>query len=65
MTDPFTAAQDGARHAALAELARQGPVHQLRLPTGVRAWVITGYAEARAAMADPRLLKVARRTRHT
>ncbi|GAB2810668.1 cytochrome P450 family protein [Streptomyces daliensis] len=55
--DPFAAVPNGARHAALAELARQGPLHRLVLPTTVPAWVITGYAEARAALADPRLVK--------
>ncbi|TDV47804.1 cytochrome P450 family protein [Actinophytocola oryzae] len=55
--DPFAAVPDGARHDALAELARTGPLHHLVLPTSVPAWVITGYAEARAALADPRLVK--------
>lgn len=55
--DPFTAAPNGARHAALAELAGEGPVHHLVLPTTVPAWVITSYAAARAAFADPRLVK--------
>jgi cytochrome P450 len=57
MTDPFTATSVDGRHAALADLAEQGPVHHLMLPTGVAAWVITGYAEARAALADPRFTK--------
>jgi len=34
--DPFAAAPNGARHAALAELAQKGPLQ--------RPWVITGYA---------------------
>jgi cytochrome P450 len=55
--DPFAAVPNGARHAALAELARTGPLHHLVLPTTVPAWVITGHAEARAALADPRLSK--------
>jgi cytochrome P450 len=55
--DPFAAVPNGARRAALAELARKGPLHHLILPTTVPAWVITGYAEARAALADPRLIK--------
>lgn len=50
--DPFAAVPNGARHAALAELAWKGPLHHLILPTTVPAWVITGYAEARAALAD-------------
>ncbi len=55
--DPFAAAPNGARHAALAELAKTGPLHRLVLPTSVGAWVVTGHAEARAALADPRLVK--------
>jgi cytochrome P450 len=54
---PFAATPNGARHEALAELARKGPLHHLVLPTSVPAWVITGHAEARAALADPRLVK--------
>jgi cytochrome P450 len=55
--DPFAAVPDGARHSALAELANTGPLHRLVLPTTVSAWVITNYAEARAALTDPRLVK--------
>jgi cytochrome P450 len=55
--DPFAAVPNGARHTALAELARTGALHNLVLPTTVPAWVITSYAEARAALADPRLVK--------
>jgi cytochrome P450 len=55
--DPFAAVPNGARHVALAELAQTGPLHHFALPTSVPAWVITGYAEARAALADPRLIK--------
>jgi cytochrome P450 len=55
--DPFAAVPNGARHAALAELAQTGPLHRLVLPTSVSAWVVTGHAEARAALADPRLVK--------
>lgn len=55
--DPFAAVPNGARHAALAELAKTGPLHRLVLPTSVGAWVITSHAEARAALSDPRLVK--------
>src|SRR5262245_14825266 len=55
--DPFAAVPNGARHELLAELAQRGPLHHLVLPTTVPAWVITGYAQARAAFADPRLVK--------
>ncbi|MGV9678674.1 cytochrome P450 family protein [Nocardia sp. NPDC003482] len=39
---------------------QRGPVHRVRFPAGLPAWVVTGYAEARAALADPRLRKDAR-----
>jgi cytochrome P450 len=55
--DPFTAVPDGARPAVLAGLAAAGPIHRRMLPTGVPAWVVTGWAEGRALLNDPRLLK--------
>jgi cytochrome P450 len=54
-TDPFTATAAGARHAAYAALAAAGPVHRIVLPSGAPAWLVLGYDEARAALADPRL----------
>ena len=49
---------DGAgRHAGYAQLAAAGPVHRIMLPTGVLAWLITGYEEVRQALPDPRLVK--------
>ncbi|NJQ05527.1 cytochrome P450 [Streptomyces lonarensis] len=38
-----------------AELRRLGPVARVDLPTGRRAWVVTGYQEVRAVLADPRV----------
>ncbi|MEU7766549.1 cytochrome P450 [Nocardia sp. NPDC049190] len=35
----------------------RGPVLRVRLANGMRVWVVTGYEEARAALADPRLRK--------
>lgn len=35
----------------------RGSVHRVRFPDGKIGWVVTGYAEARAALADPRLRK--------
>jgi cytochrome P450 len=52
--DPFLAVRDGARHRVLAELSRQGPVHRMRLPTGSDAWVVTGFAEAKAVLVEAR-----------
>ncbi|MFI6350563.1 cytochrome P450 [Streptomyces sp. NPDC050560] len=47
-TDPYPA------YAALREHA---PVHRTTLPSGVEAWLVTRYADARAALGDPRLSK--------
>ncbi|MZD03598.1 cytochrome P450 [Streptomyces sp. SID5785] len=44
--DPYT---------AFRALRERGPVHHVRFPTGDTAWMILGYEEARAALADPRM----------
>ncbi|MEV5598743.1 cytochrome P450 [Streptomyces sp. NPDC052496] len=46
-------------HPYYAKLRGQGPVHRVRLPEaeGLVAWLVVGYEEARAALADPRLAK--------
>ena len=43
--------------AYFARMRAKGPVTPVRMPEGFRAWMITGYPEARAALADPRLAK--------
>jgi cytochrome P450 len=55
---PFTETTGPTRHAAFAELAATGPVQKVVLFTGVPAWVVTGYAEARELLAHPALVKV-------
>ncbi len=40
-----------------ARLRAQRPVSAVVMPGGMPAWLVTGYAEARAALADPRLRK--------
>src|SRR5947207_10364716 len=40
-----------------ARLRAQRPVTPVIMPGGVPVWLVTGYAEARAALADPRLSK--------
>ncbi|MFC6066811.1 cytochrome P450 family protein [Streptomyces ochraceiscleroticus] len=40
-----------------AALRVRGPVHRVRLPDGREVWLVVGYDEARAALADPRLKK--------
>ncbi|MEU4596792.1 cytochrome P450 [Nocardia sp. NPDC023988] len=44
-------------HAHYRRWRAAGPVHRVRFPDDVVRWVIIGYAEARAALADPRLAK--------
>lgn len=44
-------------HSVHARLRARRPVTPVVLPGGPGAWLITGYAEARAALADPRLSK--------
>jgi cytochrome P450 len=39
-------------------LRAERPVAAVIMPGGMPAWLITGYAEARAALADPRLVKL-------
>jgi cytochrome P450 len=48
-------------HAVHRRLREQGPVVPVVLPDGLRAWLVTGYDEVRAALADPRLYKDRRR----
>ena len=40
-----------------ARLRAQRPVTRVIMPGGTPVWMITGYTEARAALADPRLSK--------
>ncbi|GAA2646813.1 cytochrome P450 [Dactylosporangium fulvum] len=40
-----------------AALREQAPVHCVTLPTGSDIWLVTRYADARAALGDPRLSK--------
>jgi cytochrome P450 len=41
-----------------ARLRAQHPVARVIMPGGTPAWLVTGYTEARAALTDPRLLKL-------
>ena len=40
-----------------ARVRAAGPVHEVTLPDGQRAWLVARHAEARAALNDPRLSK--------
>ncbi|MFD5315877.1 cytochrome P450 [Streptomyces sp. NPDC127098] len=45
-------------HPYFATLRERGPVHYARLPGGCHGWLVVGHREARAALTDPRLVKV-------
>jgi cytochrome P450 len=53
--NPFEAAVTGSPHEVFGQLREAGPVHRSALPNGAPIWLVTRYAEARAAMSDPRL----------
>jgi cytochrome P450 len=44
-------------HPVYAELRRESPVRLVTMPGGLPAWLVTRYADARQALADPRLAK--------
>ncbi|MFD7922316.1 cytochrome P450 [Streptomyces sp. NPDC059740] len=44
-------------YPAYAWLREHAPVRRTELPSGVEAWLVTRYADAREALADPRLSK--------
>nr|WP_145486402.1 MULTISPECIES: cytochrome P450 [Streptomyces] len=47
-------------HPVYAMLRERGPVHRIRIPHAdedYETWLVVGYEEARAALADPRLAK--------
>ena len=43
--------------AYFARMREEGPVTLVTMPWGARAWLVTRYADVRAALADPRLYK--------
>ncbi|GAA4548438.1 cytochrome P450 family protein [Amycolatopsis samaneae] len=49
-------------HAVLAALREGGPVRRVRLPDGGPCWLVGGYADVRALLADSRLAKDSTRT---
>jgi cytochrome P450 len=55
--NPFTSTGGTDRHEIYDGLVAEGPVHRIVLPGGTQSWLVTGYAAARAALADPRLVK--------
>ena len=57
MPELFTGAFAADPYPAYAWLREHAPVHRTVLPSGVEAWLVTRYADARQALADPRLSK--------
>ncbi|MFD1832635.1 cytochrome P450 [Streptomyces desertarenae] len=53
----FTHAFAADPYPAYAWLREHAPVHRTVLPSGVEAWLVTRYADARETLADPRLSK--------
>jgi cytochrome P450 len=63
MTHADTAEQLGVEYFAdpysvHARLRDRRPVAPVIMPGGMPAWLVTGYALGRAALSDPRLLKL-------
>jgi cytochrome P450 len=50
-------------HELYRRLRADGPVHPVVMPRGLKVWLVTRYAEARALLADPRLSKDSTRAR--
>ena len=51
----FDAAFHADPHPTYARLRADGGVHLVSTPDGAKAWLVTRYADVRAALADPRL----------
>ncbi|WP_236788810.1 cytochrome P450 [Amycolatopsis sp. GM8] len=53
----------GNPHAFYERLRAESPVRQAVMPRGLKVWLVTGYADAKALLADPRLSKDNNRAR--
>lgn len=52
---PFARESAAAPHLVYRQLVKAGPVHRMEAAPGLTAWIICGYEESRAAMADRRM----------
>ncbi|WP_432968173.1 cytochrome P450 family protein [Dactylosporangium sp. CA-233914] len=59
MTSPLLFTQEfwNDPHPVYAQLRQEAPVHPVTLPNGMEVWLVTRYADCKAALADPRLSK--------
>ncbi|PPK71373.1 cytochrome P450 [Actinokineospora auranticolor] len=55
MSELFDAEFFADPHPTYARLRADGGAHHVSTPDGAKAWVVTGYADVRAGLADPRL----------
>ncbi|MER5640599.1 cytochrome P450 [Kitasatospora sp. NPDC002227] len=55
MSDPTVQALITDPYAGYAALRAAGPVHRVTGPDGLPVWLVTGYADVRRLLADPRL----------
>ncbi|OKJ01383.1 cytochrome [Streptomyces sp. TSRI0261] len=62
--DLFTPAYHQDPYGVLAALRDRAAAHPVTTPNGLRTWLVTGYDDARALLADPRLSKDMRVGRH-
>jgi cytochrome P450 len=58
--NPFGATSAATQHQVLARLRQAAPVHRVALPNGSPVWLVTRYADVRAALGDLRLSSVRR-----
>jgi cytochrome P450 len=56
---PFPPPRPGEPAAEWARLRRKSPVVRVKLPTGDLAWLVTGYADNRRLLTDPRFSRAA------
>ncbi|WP_433089597.1 cytochrome P450 family protein [Dactylosporangium sp. CA-052675] len=59
MTTPVQFTQEfwNNPHPVYARLRQEAPVHPVMLPNGFEVWLVTRYADCKAALTDPRLSK--------
>lgn len=56
---PFSAATPWEPAAEFSRLRAERPVARVRLPSGDQAWLVTGYAENKQVLGDPRFSRAA------